>query len=138
MPLDVDLYPWIKTQAAITAVLGGATRPRWYYGAAPQGATRPYAVWTLAGFPSHHHQGGKSSIEEPRLIIDVFGTEDATGQRVAVRAIDGVLDGLRTTMGTTFVRRLTRESMQDLPELRDDGSERQTTRTRLEYLAWVI
>lgn len=138
MPFDVDLFPWVKTQAAITAVLGGATSPRWYYGVAPPGATRPYVVYSLVGFESTHHQGGKSSIEQPRLIVDVYGTEDATTQRAAVRAIDGVLDGFRGLMGTTYVRRMTRESLNDLPELRLDGSERQTTRTRGEYVVWVI
>lgn len=138
MPFEVDLFPWVKTRAAITAVLGGAAAPRWFYNAAPQGAVRPYAVYSLGGFESTHHQGGKSAIEQPRLVVDVFGTEDAAAQRAVVRAIDGDLDGFRGLMGTTYVRRITREGLQDLPELRADGSERQTTRTRCEYSVWVV
>lgn len=138
MPFDVDLTPWVKTRAAITAVLGAAAAIRWYYGAAPQGAVRPYAVYSLMGFESTHHQGGKSAIEEPRLVVDVYGTEDATTLRAAVRAIDGELDAFRGTMGTTYVRRITRQSLVDLPELRADGSERQTTRVRCEYSVVAI
>lgn len=137
-PLLADLYPWVKTQPSLTDKLGGAERPRWFYGVAAQGAVRPYVVWRLAGGESVHHQGGKAQLEQPRLVVDVYGGDDGAVLAALVSAIDVLLDGFRGAMGATNVRRLTRESMVDLPELRADGSARGTLRTRLEYSGWFV
>lgn len=137
IPLLADLYPWVKTQATLTAKLGGAERPRWFYAVAPQQPVRPYVVWRLSGGESTHHQGGKAQLEQPRLVLDVYG-DDGAEHAALVSAIDVLLDAFRGAMGATNVRRLTRESMQDLPELRADGSARGTLRTRLEYSGWFV
>lgn len=136
--LEVDLYAWVKTQPSLTAQLGGAERPRWFYGVAPQGPARPYVVWRLSGGESIHHQGGKADLEQPRILIDVYAGEDGAVLVALAGAIDALLDGFRGTMGATNLRRLTREAATDLPELRADGSARGTLRRRLEYSAWFV
>lgn len=138
--LETDLFGWVQTQPELAALLGGLSRPRWYYGVAPQNPTPVYVVWQLGGAPSEHHQLGKAALEHPLLSIDVIGAADAAAVRAVVWAIDTRLDGFSGQLvpGGANVRRITRQLMLDLPESRDDGSDRARLRTRLEYSCWVI
>lgn len=138
MALADDLFPWIKTQAAVVALLGGAERPRWFYGTAPPQSARPYVVWRIGAPQSDHHQGGRSGLGVEALIVDVYGSDDAAPVRALVTAIDVALDGFRGAMGRSNVRRVRRERITDLPELRGDGSARATLRTQLEFTAWLV
>lgn len=134
MGLEEDLYAWVKTLPAALLV-GDATRPRFYYGAAPQGAAKPYVVWWLTAQPGHLHMRGVSRIESPTLGFDVYGL-DGVAVRAIAKSLDGSLNGYRGLMGSTNIRGIFRQSIVDLPELRADGGQGIDFRTRGEYLVW--
>lgn len=134
MTLEADLYAGVKGQAAIAAVLGGAGEPRWFYGKAPQGLepALPYVTALLSYPAGTQHMLGVSAIEEPVLSADVW-CDDPDRAMALGRLIDGWLQGFRGILGSTNVRRIFRQSLVPLPELRRDGSERQTFRVRGEW-----
>lgn len=135
MPFVTDFFPWVKTRAALAAILGGADRPAFYYGAAPQGAVKPYVVWTLTAQPGHPHMTGVSRIEDPSLVLDAFG-DTGLAARALADALDAELNGYRGLMGSTQIRRIFRTSIVDLPRLRADAGQSIEFRTRCEYTVW--
>lgn len=135
MALESDLYAWVKTRPAIATPLGGATRPRFYFGAAPQAAEKPYTVWSVIYPQSHLHMKGVAKLSDPTLVLDHYA-ENGDDLVAIAGAADLELDGYRGLIGSTRVRLIHRTSLQDLPELRLDAGQGISFRRRGEYVVW--
>jgi hypothetical protein len=130
-----DLYPWIKTRAALTVILGGADRPRWYHSRAPQETPRPFVTWRVVDAPGHGHLGGVSAIESVTLELDAWADNEEELDQLAT-AIDGTFHGFRGLIGSTSVRSCRRQTRQDLPEPAEPGGEEDRERERFAFTVW--
>lgn len=127
---------WIRSRPRLTALLGEGAAMRFYFGSAPQGGQRPYVVWSLPAQPPHDHMAGPAALESPSIVHDTYG-DDALGTKEVVAALDEELRAVHhVRWGDVGIRRIFRDSIVDLPELRSDGSQAATQHTRSEYLAW--
>lgn len=77
--------------AAVTALLGQGTDMRLYsFGEAPNGVTKPYAVWQLVSGEPENYLAGRPDADGFTLQVDVYG---ATGQ-VVRQVRDAIRDAI--------------------------------------------
>ena len=132
MSLKPDLMNWLLAQAALTALTG----TRIYFRFAPTSATKPYITFQRVNSNSVHHMAAGTSVNalrQERYQFDVWGDDDEQVDDVK-EALDTLLNGITTTMGSTSVRRVFLETDFDNIESPDDGTEVPEYRSTSSYI----
>lgn len=69
--------------AAVTALLGAGADLRLYsFGEAPDGVTRPYAVWQMVSGEPENYLAGRPDADGFTLQVDVYGTTGTSVRQV--------------------------------------------------------
>ena len=81
------MYPPIfatcKANAGVTALLGSSPVRLYLFGTAPQGVTKPYAVWQAVGGAPENFLGDRPDADSFTLQVDVYADTAATARSVA-------------------------------------------------------
>ncbi|MNJ62526.1 hypothetical protein D3C77_583700 [compost metagenome] len=77
------IYQLCSQAAAVTALLGTGADLRLYsFGEAPEGVTKPYAVWQLVNGEPENYLAGRPDADGVTLQIDVYGTTGTSVRQV--------------------------------------------------------
>ena len=77
------IFQACAASAAVTALLGSGADLRLYsFGEAPQGVTKPYAVWQLIGGSPDNYLAGRPDVDSASLQVDVYGTTSISARQV--------------------------------------------------------
>lgn len=69
--------------AGVTALLGTGANLRLYsFGEAPEGVTKPYAVWQLVSGDPENYLAGRPDVDGFTLQVDVYGTTSTSVRQV--------------------------------------------------------
>lgn len=141
--MKADLYEHVKATPALSSLLGGQARPRFFYGVADpelveaaDAAGDPYAIASVIADPSHPHMTGVAALRNPTVHIDLWGTDlervDALGEAFRLE-----LDGMTGLLGTgTQLRRVFLTGDADDVVNPADGGRRVKFRRRMEFEVW--
>lgn len=81
------MYPPVFALAvaapAVTALLGTNPTRLYPFGEAPQGVTKPYAVWQLVGGVPENYLGNVPDTDSYSVQIDVYADRASTARQVA-------------------------------------------------------
>ena len=81
------MYPPIfatcKADAGVTALLGSNPVRLYLFGTAPQGVTKPYAVWQSAGGRPENFLGDRPDVDNFTLQVDVYADTASAARSVA-------------------------------------------------------
>lgn len=132
MSLETDL----RTLLLADNTLSGLISTRMYPDLAPQEADRPYVIFRREGAARFLHSEGANTIQQPRIVFEVFASSRSVCRQVADAIID-VLHGLRDLVGSTYVRRAEVDDEADLSVAPVGGDEDAIYSTRLPVLVWI-
>lgn len=89
-----DLVWWLKSQAAVTALVSTRITPM----PLPQGSTLPAITYWLISTPREYVQTGRAGLARARVQIDVWASTYLEAQTVA-EAVVTAFDGWHDTLG---------------------------------------
>ena len=88
------MYPPIfatcKAVAAVTALIGTSPVRLYPFGEAPQGVTKPYAVWQTIGGAPENYIDCAPDIDSMAIQVDIYSTTAASARAVAVALRDAI------------------------------------------------
>lgn len=80
--------------SAVTALLGTGTDMRLYsFGEAPQGVTKPYAVWQIVSGNPENYLAGRPDADSVTLQVDVYATTGDIARKVRDSIRDAIEPG---------------------------------------------
>ena len=87
--------------AAVTALLGSGANLRLYsFGEAPEGVTKPYAVWQLVSGEPENYLAGRPDADGFTLQVDVYAASSTSARQVRDAIRDAIeLDAYITRWG---------------------------------------
>ena len=137
MALNADLLTFLKTQTAVTSLVGSGTACRIYPDGIKEGATRPCAMYRKVSGGPMTGIGGVLGLSQARYEIMSFGASRSAADNLD-EVIYDALRGGNKTMGSTAVTEVhVGESDRDCgadPPI--DGSDQYEYWARTAYVVW--
>lgn len=105
MSLESDLFDYLQTQAAVTALVG----TRVYQNVLPQGKDYPAVIYQRISTEHAQHTLGAGGLATARMQFDCWALDAAAAQQVG-EALRAALQGFRGEMGDTNIRHCSLEN----------------------------
>ncbi|MBS5847432.1 MAG: DUF3168 domain-containing protein [Pseudomonas putida] len=95
------IFQLCSQAAAVTALLGSGANLRLYsFGEAPEGVTKPYAVWQLVSGEPENYLAGRPDADGFTLQVDVYAASSTSARQVRDAIRDAIeLDAYITRWG---------------------------------------
>lgn len=95
------IFQLCSQAAAVTALLGTGANLRLYsFGEAPEGVTKPYAVWQLVNGEPENYLAGRPDADGFTLQVDVYAASSTSARQVRDAIRDAIeLDAYVTRWG---------------------------------------
>jgi hypothetical protein len=72
--MQAPIFSICEASAQVTALIGASPVRLYEFGRAPQGVTKPYAVWQVIGGSPENYLAGRPDVNGYRLQVDAFAT----------------------------------------------------------------
>jgi hypothetical protein len=86
------IFATVSADAGVTALLGSVPNCRFFlFGQAPQGVTKPYAVWRQISGRPENYLGKVPDIDQFGIQVDVYA-DSASGARAVAEALRDAIE----------------------------------------------
>lgn len=105
--ISSEIITYLKTKAAVTALVGSGVDARIFLDEAKQGVSLPYVTLVVFEGASHEHLGAITGLAENRVEINCYSATSEGAWTLAEVIRLSPLQMHRGTLGSTFVHSIT-------------------------------